>query len=350
MPPRQAAEASIPTRVTDLFGIRLPVVAGGLQWLSTAEYVAAAARAGIVGFLTAASLEGDDALRREIRRCRDLCEGKPFGVNISMLPKIAPHERVERIVDVVVEEGVRFVETSGRSPETYLPKLKAGGVKVMHKVPAVQFARKAESLGVDAVAVVGYECGGHPGPDAIGSFVLGAVAARNVSIPVILGGGVGTGAHLAAALALDADGVIVGTRFLVASEIACHPDYKRGLIAAGEGDTTLILSSIRNTMRVLVNETSAAVQEIERQGAGTLENLLPLVSGKIGRESYRTGKMDLGALPVGQSVAFADLIEPLADIVARMEREAIASAARLGAIFGSRSEGVTSSPARRARC
>lgn len=315
------------TRITELFGIRRPILAGGLQWLSDARYVAAAARAGILGFIPAASFGDDEALRREIRKCRDLCDGRPFGVNISMLPKSTSNDRVDAIVDVVAGEGVFAVETSGRSPAPYLPRLQGSGALVMHKVPAVKYALKAQDIGVDAVAIVGNECGGHPG-EAAGTFVQAALAAQHLRIPYVVGGGVGTGSHLVAALAMGADGVLAGTRFLVAEEIRSHPDYKQRLIAADETHTATILSSLRNTMRVLRNETVVEVQNLELAGAGA-EHLLPLVAGWIARESYLSGNSDRGALSVGQAVAFANRIEPLAAIIDRMENEAKEALARL---------------------
>jgi nitronate monooxygenase len=319
----------VKTALTDLLGTRLPILAGGLHWLANADYVAAAARAGIMGFITAASFPDDDALRAEIRKCRALCEGAPFGVNVSMLPKLVQGERTQQIFDLICEEQVGFVETSGRNPEAYLPGLKAAGVKVIHKVPAVRFAAKAQSIGVDAVAIVGAECGGHPGLDMIGSFVQARMAKDALTIPYIIGGGVGTGEQMVAALAMGASGVVVGTRFLVAEEIWAHRGFKERLIAASERDTDLILSSLRNTMRVLKNDTAAEVKAIEDAGQGSLETLLPLVSGKVGRQAYLTGDCSKGALAVGQAAVFADAIEPLAAIVARFEAEAEGALARL---------------------
>jgi NADH:quinone reductase (non-electrogenic) len=319
------------TRATELFGIDLPVVAGGLQWLATPEYVAAAARAGIVGFITAASFERLDGLRDAIRRCRDLAGGKPFGVNVSMLPKLVEGERTEAVFDLIVAEGVCFVETSGRNPAPYLPRLKAAGIKVMHKVPAVKYALKAEAVGVDAVAVVGAECGGHPGMEMVGTMVQAAVAAAKLKVPLLVGGGIGSGAQLVAALALGADGVVVGTRFLVAEEIWAHDDYKRRLIEADETETTLILASLRNTARVLRNTSAETVQGLEKGGAGLAE-LMPHIAGKVGRSAYETGDWSQGALSVGQSVAFADRIEPLAAIVRRFKAEAEAALRRLDAL------------------
>lgn len=309
------------TAITDLFGTRLPIVAGGLHWLADADYVAAAGRAGIIGFITAASFADDDALRDEIRRCRDLCAGAPFGVNVSMLPKLVQGERTDRVFDLICEEGVRFVETSGRDPSAYLARLHDAGVRVMHKVASVRHAVKAQSIGVDAVAIVGAECGGHPGMDLVGSIVQGRLAADHLSIPYLIGGGIGTGEQIVSALALGASGVVVGTRFLVAEEIWAHAAFKERLIAASERDTELILGSLRNTMRVLRNETSARAREIEAAGQGSLETLLPIVSGKIGRAAYESGDWTQGALAVGQAVAFADRIEPLAAIVERLQKQ-----------------------------
>jgi nitronate monooxygenase len=316
--------------VTELFGTRLPIVAGGLMWLADADYVAAASRAGIIGFITAASFPEMSALRAEIRRCRDLCEGGPFGVNVSMLPKLVPGEKTLEVFDLIVDEGVKFVETSGRSPEAFMPLLRQAGVKVLHKVPAVRFAVKAAALGVDAVAIVGAECGGHPGLDMVGSFVNAAWAESHLEIPYLIGGGIGRGSQLAAALAMGASGVVVGTRFAVAEEVWAHPDYKRRLIEAGPTDTDLCMESVRNTVRTLRNETTAAVKEIEAQNRDvTIQDLMHLVAGKLGRDAYITGDWSKGLLSAGQSLAFIDRIEPLADIVHRFESDMRQAMSRL---------------------
>lgn len=320
------------TPITELFGIRLPIIAGGLQWLATAEYVAAAANAGIIGFITAASFPELDDLRAEIRRCRDLANGNPFGVNVSMLPKLVAGEKVQQVFDLIVEEEVRFVETSGRNPEAYLPMLHQAGIKVIHKVPGLRFARKAEAIGADAVTLVGAECGGHPGMDMVGTMVQTAIAGRDISIPLVIGGGIGSGEQLVAALAMGADGVIIGTRFLVAEEIWAHADYKRRLVEAGETDTALVLQTLRNTARALRNETTEAVQRVEAEHPGDLDALMPLISGKVGRVAYESGDWTKGVLSVGQSVAFADRIEPLAKIVGRLESEAHEALSRIDSL------------------
>ncbi|MEW6256140.1 MAG: nitronate monooxygenase [Pseudomonadota bacterium] len=322
-------KATFSTRITSLFGIRAPILAGGLQWLANADYVAAAVNAGIMGFITAASFPDDQSLIAEIRRCRDLTDGKPFGVNVSMLPKLAQHERVDAIMKVIVDENVAFVETAGRSPAQYVPLLHEAGIKIIHKVPAIRYAQSAEQAGVDAVSIVGYECGGHPGMELVGSFVQAALAARRLSIPYCIGGGVGTGAQIAAALAMGADGVIIGTRFLVASEIWAHPAFKEKVVRATEGDTMLVMQSLRNTVRILRNDTAETVAAIEASGEGTMETILPLMSGKIGREAYINGDTTRGALAMGQALAFTNEVAPLADIVRGLVEEAGAAVRRL---------------------
>jgi len=320
------------TKITELFGIRVPIIAGGLQWLSNADYVAAAVNGGSMSFITAASFPEIDKLRDEIRRCRDLTDGKPFGVNVSMLPKLVEGEKTQEVFDLIVEEKVAFVETSGRNPQAYLPQLHEAGAKVIHKVPAVKYALKAQSIGVDAVSVVGAECGGHPGMDMVGTIVQAAVAGRALDIPFVVGGGIGCGEQVVAALALGADGVIIGTRFLVAEEIWAHKGYKDRLIEANETETTLVLQSLRNTARSLRNETTEIVQTIEAETPGDLEKLMPHISGKIGKVAYETGDWSKGLLAAGQAVAFADRIQPLADIIAQLESEAEVAMQRLQAV------------------
>jgi NADH:quinone reductase (non-electrogenic) len=326
-------QSQFSTAITDLFGTRLPIVAGGLHWLANADYVAASAKAGVMGFITASSHATAAALRDEIARCQDVAGGLPFGVNVSMLPVPTDGERVQETFEEVVRAGVRFVETSGRNPEPYLPLLHEAGIKVLHKAPSVRHALKAQAIGVDAVSVVGAECGGHPGVDLVGTMVQGALAGKGLDIPVLLGGGIGTGAQVVAALALGVDGVTIGTRFLVAEEVWAHRQYKEVLVRSRETDTALILQSVRNTVRALRNETTELVNKLERSHAGDFEMLRPHVSGQLGRKVYETGDSRTGALSVGQAVAFADRIEPLAGIVARIEeemREALSSLSRFG--------------------
>tara|TARA_R110002049_G_scaffold307712_2_gene509130 strand:+ start:105590 stop:106597 length:1008 start_codon:yes stop_codon:yes gene_type:complete len=318
------------TVLTRRFGTRLPIVAGGLQWLSDADYVAAAAQAGIMGFITAASFADHAALRAEIARARTLCGDLPFGVNVSMLPKLVPGDQTEDIFRLIADEGVSVVETSGRNPEPYIPLLKDLGLTVLHKVPAVRYALKAQAVGVDMVSIVGAECGGHPGMDMIGSFVNGAMAGRDLEIPFLIGGGVGHGSQLIAALGMGAAGVVIGTRLLVSTELNAHEGYKRALVGANERDTVLTMGSVRNTIRTLANETTAEVARMEAENPQiTIQELLPLVSGQIGRAAYQSGDVSRGMLSAGHALGLTDRIEPMADIIARIEAEAVQAQQRL---------------------
>lgn len=322
------------TRITDLYGIRLPIVASGLMWLADPVYVAAVARAGLIGFMTAASFPDVQALRAGIRRCRELSAGKPFGVNIMIRVSRDGKDRVNPLIDAVIEEGVQFVETAGNNPEAYIKRLKDAGIKVLHKVPGVlRYVKKAESLGADAVTVIGFEAGGHPGTEPVGTIVAGVAAARAVKIPVIVAGGLGTGEQLVAALALGAEGVAMGTRFLVSEEIWAHRQYKERLVAAGETDTTMLLQSMRNHQRALKTQHVAMIQQLEKTEPVDTAAILPHIMGTVGRKAYETGDVEKAMLSCGQGVVFADKIEPLAAIVDRIENEARAAMSRLSTLY-----------------
>jgi len=327
--------APVHTAFTEKFGVRLPIVAGGLMWLADAQYVAAAARSGILAFITAASFKDLDVLRDEIQKCRDLAQGQPFGVNVSMLPQYVTGEKTQEVLELIADEGVVYVETSGRSPRDYMPFIKEAGIHLIHKVATVRHAVSAQRLGVDAVAIVGAECGGHPGIEMVGTMVNTAWAEQQLEIPYLVGGGVGDGAQIVAALAMGAAGVVMGTRFLAADEIWAHEDYKKRLIAAQPTDTALCMHSVRNTARALHNETVAAVQEIEqRQENVQIEDLLPLVRGELAREAYRTGDYRRGLLSVGQSVAFVAAQQSMAQIVQQLEEEMHQAFGRLDQMRG----------------
>jgi len=318
------------TPVTRTYDCRLPVVAGGLMWLSNASYVAAGARAGIMSFITAASFPEPDRLRREIATCREMCGELPFGVNVSMLPKLVQGERIADTFRLIADEGIQFVETSGRNPEAFLPMLKDAGITVLHKVPSVRYAVKAQAIGVDMVSIVGAECGGHPGLDLVSSMVNQALAERQLDIPFLIGGGIGAGSQLIAALASGAAGVVIGTHFLTAEEITAHDDYKKALVAANERDTALTMHSVRNTIRTLRNETTDIAQRLELDDPNIgIEALLPYVSGAIGRRAYETGDVSRGMLSAGQSLGLIDRIAPLAELVLQLEQEARVALSRL---------------------
>lgn len=318
------------TALSDKFGLRLPVLAGGLMWLGDADYVAASAHAGIMGFITAASFPDPADLKAEIAKAHRLCAGKPFGVNVSMLPKLVPGEQTEDIFRLIAGEGVEAIETSGRNPEQYMDLLKAQGSFVIHKVPSVRFAVKAQSIGVDMVSIVGAECGGHPGLDLIGTMVNNALALERLDIPFLIGGGIGHGAQIAAALAMGASGVVMGTRLLVATELNAHDGYKQALVDATERDTALTMQTVRNTIRTLRNETTDLVAQLEAEDPNIgFEGLRPHVAGVVGRKAYETGDVSKGMLSAGHALGLTDKIEPMADIIARLIQQADAAKSRL---------------------
>ena len=321
---------SLTTPLTEKFGLRMPVLAGGLMWLADADYVAACAHAGIMGFVTAASFPDPKDLRAEIVKARRLCGDKPFGVNVSMLPKLVPGEQTADIFKLIADEGVEAIETSGRNPEEYMDLLKGQGSFVIHKVPSVRFALKAQSIGVDMVAIVGAECGGHPGLDLIGTMVNNALALERLDIPFLIGGGIGHGAQISAALSMGASGVVMGTRLLVAEELNAHRGYKQALVDASERDTMLTMATVRNTIRTLRNETTELVAKLEAENPEIgFEGLRSHVAGVVGRKAYETGDVSYGMLSAGHALGLTDKIEPMADIVARLEAQADAATQRL---------------------
>jgi nitronate monooxygenase len=323
---------AIKTRITEMFGIEHPILQGGMQWLARAELVSAVSNAGGLGFLTAVSCCTADELRQEIRKTRDLTD-KPFGVNISMLPVLMPGDLTNAFIDVVCEEGIPVVETAGRNPEPHVPKLKSAGVKLIHKVPAVRFAEKAESVGADAVTVVGFECGGHPGMDDVPSLIVLPKAAQALNIPVIAAGGFSDGHSLIAALALGAEGILMGTRFMASKESPMHDNFKQWMIEAQETDTLLVERSIRNAARIMKNEAALTVQRMEGEGA-TLQDLLPVIAGSVGREAYFSGDINRGTIACGQVVGRIHEIGTIREIIDGIVADAEATLARLNKLSG----------------
>lgn len=302
------------TAITKMFGIRHPVLCGGLMWLSNADYVAAVARAGGLGFITSRSFKDLGHFRAEIQKCRDLAQGNPIGVNLYMTGRDADDSVNQSYVDVLVDEGVKAVETAANTPRSVLPRLKEAGCTVIHKASVVRHAEKAVRDGADAVVIVGMECGGHPGLDFIGSMVQGAIAPDRIKVPVVLGGGFGTGRQLVAALAMGAAGVMLGTRMLVAKEIWADERIKQRVIDADEGGSRLVLSSLRKTYRVMDNTTARKVAELEAAGETDFEVYRPLVQGSFQVEAYESGDPEKGLLSMGQSAVFADRIAPVEEI------------------------------------
>jgi NADH:quinone reductase (non-electrogenic) len=310
------------TRMTELFGVDHPIMQGGLQWVGTADLVVAVAEAGAMGFITALTFESPEALRREIRRCRGLT-GKPFGVNVTLLPTMGRPDYAG-MVRVCAEEGIPVVETAGDNPESLMPALREAGIKVIHKCTSLRHARTAVALGADAIVIDGFECAGHPGEDDVTSLVLIPIAADALEVPVIASGGFGDGRGLVAALALGAEGINMGTRFLATREAPVHERIKEALVERDERSTRLALRSLRNTIRVLHNEVVDRILEIEsRPGPTDFAELAPLVSGAVARgEVWEKGNVDGGVFTAGQVTGLIHDVPTVADLVHRIVAEA----------------------------
>ena len=280
------------TRFTEEFGIKYPIVQGGMQRVGKAELIAAVANAGALGFLTALTQPTPEDLVKEIQRTKDLTD-QPFGVNLTIFPTLKPVP-YDEYRDAIISGGIKIVETAGRNPEPHLPTLKAAGVKVIHKCTAVRHALKAEKIGCDAVSIDGFECAGHPGEDDIPGLVLIPATADKLKIPMIASGGFGDARGLVAALALGADGINMGTRFMATKEAPIHVNVKQQLVDNDERDTNLIFRTLRNTARVAKNAISDQVVEIEKEGGKTIDDIAHLVAGERGAHVLDDGDMDAG--------------------------------------------------------
>ncbi|WP_040800028.1 NAD(P)H-dependent flavin oxidoreductase [Nocardia higoensis] len=307
------------TRFTEEFGIEHPIVQGGMMWVGRAELVAAVANAGGLGFITALTQPTPDDLRKEIERTRELTD-KPFGVNVTILPSINPPPYAE-YVQAIVESGIKIVETAGSNPEPFLPYYKEAGIKVLHKCTSVRHALKAQKIGVDGVSIDGFECAGHPGEDDIPGLILIPAAARALEIPIIASGGIADARGLVAALALGADGVNMGTRFLCTQESGVAQKVKEQIVANSELDTQLIFRTMHNTARVADNEISRKVVEIEKAG-GKFEDVRELVAGARGRRVFEEGDLDAGIWTAGLAQGLIEDIPTCAELISRMVGEA----------------------------
>jgi NAD(P)H-dependent flavin oxidoreductase YrpB (nitropropane dioxygenase family) len=315
------------TRITELFGIRHPILLGGMHHLGQSDIVAAVVRAGAMGFITARSFDGLDDFRADLRRCRALTDGQPFGVNLTLSRRPGANQQVSAWIEIALQEGVRHFESAGDSPEPFVDAIHRGGALLMHKCPSVRHALNAARLGVDAIALVGCEEGGHPGANPLSAFVNGAFALEEIRLPLVLGGGIGSGRQIAAALALGADGVVMGSRFLVAREVRAHEALKRRIVEIGPEGSTAILGSIGDTWRVLDNAAAREVRRLECEGARTHAAFGDLIlSSRTRQRVYIEGDVEGGIVSFGPGGAFADRIEPAGQIVQRLVRDAAQAA------------------------
>lgn len=306
------------TRVTELLGTRYPIIQGGMQWVGTAELASAVSNAGALGILTALTQPTPEDLRKEIERCRSMTD-QPFGVNLTILPAITPPPYAEYL-QVIIESGVKILETAGNNPKDFIGKVKERGIKVVHKCTSVRHALSAERAGVDAVSIDGFECAGHPGEDDIPNLILIPAAVRALTIPVIASGGIGDGRGMAAAFALGAHGINMGTRFMTTKEAPIHDNIKQALIKAGERDTNLIFRTMHNTARVFKNAISSEVVSMERKGA-KFEEVRPLVAGARGKQALKEGNIDGGIVSAGMVIGLIDDVPSCAELIERMVAE-----------------------------
>lgn len=313
---------ALKTRFTELCGIEHPIVQGGMMWVGRAELASAVSNAGGLGILTALTQPTPDDLRREIDRCRTMTD-KPFGVNLTILPSVNPPPYAE-YRQAIIDSGVKIVETAGHKPQEHVDDFKAHGIIVVHKCTAVRHALSAQRMGVDAISIDGFECAGHPGEDDIPGLILIPAAADKLSIPMIASGGFGDGRGLAAALALGAEGINMGTRFCATVEAPIHQNVKQFLVDNDERGTNLIFRKFKNTGRVAKNSVSDEVVEISLREGSVFPDIQPLVSGAKGRVALETGDLDAGLIWAGQIQGLIHDIPTCQDLITRIVDDATA--------------------------
>ncbi|MBI3372735.1 MAG: nitronate monooxygenase [Betaproteobacteria bacterium] len=309
------------TKITEMFGIRHPIIQGGMHYVGFAELAAAVSNAGGLGIITGLTQRTPAALANEIRRCREMTD-KPFGVNLTFLPVIAQPD-YPGYIRATIEGGVRIVETAGNNPQKWLPALHEAGIKVIHKCTSVRHSLKAQSIGCDAVSVDGFECGGHPGEDDVPNFILLPRAAEELKIPFVASGGMADGRSLVAALSLGADGMNMGTRFIATKEAPVHENVKQAIVAASELDTRLVMRPLRNTERVLKNHAVERLLQKERSLGANLkfEHILEEVAGVYPRIMLE-GAMDAGAWSCGMVAGLIHDIPTVQELIDRIMDEA----------------------------
>lgn len=308
------------TRITELLGIAHPVVQGGMMWVGRAELASAVSNAGGLGILTGLTQPTPDALRAEIDRCRMMTD-KPFGVNLTFLPSVnpPPYDEYRR---AIIDSGVRIVETAGNNPQEHIDEFKSHGLTVLHKCVAVRHALSAERMGADVISIDGFECAGHPGEDDIPGLILIPAAADKVKIPMLASGGFGDGRGLVAALALGADGINMGTRFIATKEAPVHENIKQFIVGNDERATRLVLRPFKNTSRVSANSVSKKVVEILKNPDALFEDVRELVLGAKGRVALETGDLDHGLITAGMVQGLIHDVPTCQELVERIVGDA----------------------------
>jgi NAD(P)H-dependent flavin oxidoreductase YrpB (nitropropane dioxygenase family) len=321
------------TKITDLFKIKHPILCGGLMWLGNAEYAAAAVNSGGMGFITAKTFPDPAEFKDELSKAWDLTSGQPFGVNLYQSMRPEENEVLNGHLKIALDSGVRHFETAGLPPTDFLPQLKEANSIVLHKVSTVRHAvSAARKLDIDAITIVGAECGGHPGLELVSSLVQAVVGPDQIEIPVVIGGGIGHGRQIAAVLGMGAEAVLVGTRVLVAEEVWSHPEVKKQVVNAGAADSTLVMASFRNTSRVMINEYALEVQKLEDEGIEDFEQYWDYVKGSNAFDAYKSGDWNKALLSMGQAAAFANTIVPMEEIFDTLIDEATAAIERISSL------------------
>ena len=308
------------TKITEMFGIEHPIIQGGMHYVGFAELAAAVSNAGGLGVITGLTQRSPEALAAEIRRCREMTD-KPFGVNLTFTVRPKPRPYHEYAA-VIAESGIKIVETAGNNPEPFMPGFKKAGITVIHKCTSVRHGLKAERLGCDIISMDGFECAGHPGEDDTPNFVLLPCAAAQIKIPLLASGGVGNARSLVAALALGADGINMGTRFMATKEAPIHDNVKQAIVAGDERSSTHILRKVRNTSRIYKNSVALKIREIEARPDSTFEEIYNLVSGVKNQVVYQSGDLEAGTWSAGMVMGLIHDIPTCKELLDGMVSEA----------------------------
>lgn len=319
---------SFQTRMTETLGIEYPIMCGGLQNAANPELAVAISEAGGLGITNISMYPDFDDFRAAVRWMRAQTS-KPLAVNISMIPNVDMGDKIRQYLEICGKEGINVIETSGKDPVEFVPLIHSHGMKIVHKVPMARHALKAQKSGVDCVTVVGSEAAGHPSPDLIGTMVVANKAAELCSIPVLVGGGICNGRSMAAALALGAEGVVIGTRFLNATECCISQNHKQWIVDHTEKDTVLCQRAIRNMIRVAHNDAADECLEMEKKPGVTLQDLMPIISGAAGRAAYQSGDTSRGMFAVGQDIGLINDIKPAKEIIEEIVQDALGAIQRL---------------------
>lgn len=301
------------TRMTEILGIKYPIMQGGMQWLGVPELAAAVSNAGGLGTINASCYPEPEEFRAAIRKTKELTN-KPFAINISLTPETTIGEQTQRNIEIAGEEKVAAIETAGRNPVDLRPLIQNANMIHIHKCTALAHAQKAEAVGVDMVTILGYEAAGHPGPDEVGSLVIFNQVSSALSIPVLGAGGIADGKGLAAALNLGCEGVVLGTVFVASEECWIHPNFKQIILNADEKSTLTCQRNIKNMCRYYKNKQAFKAVEVEENGGGLAE-MLPIVSGKLGKECYQRGDTEGSCFSIGVNAALIKEIRPAKQII-----------------------------------